>query len=221
MNALGARLFVDVETYGTAASHRTGTQEDRDTIDWFAQLGATDGATVCIEPWEFPMWSATWSATLDGQQVDALPVFYETVGDFTTSTVRPLATEHPAGFLTVKNRRAARTVPTLDQATLQVPGCFVGREQEIVAEIFGAHISEGSSANVLHTYDCLPKDVQVLIATPLSGWFHCASERGTGIAIARWLARQLADRGHRVGFLGTSGHELFNIGLEYYLKHHR
>jgi hypothetical protein len=64
------------------------------------------------------------------------------------------------------------------------------------------------------------KEAEVLIATPPSGWFRCASERGTGIAVARWLARSLAQRGCRVALLGTSGHELFNIGLERYLATH-
>jgi len=46
-----------------------------------------------------------------------------------------------------------------------------------------------------------------VVATPLSGWFRCAGERGTGIAIALQLARELAAR-WPVTVVGTTGHEL-------------
>jgi hypothetical protein len=74
-----------------------------------------------------------------------------------------------------------------------------------------------ASANLIATYGCAFEQATVLIATPLSGWFSCASERGTGIAIARQLAAELAVQGQRVALLATSGHELFNLGLEHHL----
>lgn len=59
----------------------------------------------------------------------------------------------------------------------------------------------------------------VCVMTPRSGWWHCASERGGGIAL--WLevagavaaARPLRD----VEFVASTGHELGHWGLDEYL----
>jgi hypothetical protein len=53
----------------------------------------------------------------------------------------------------------------------------------------------------------------IVLSTPKSGWFHCASERGSGIAIflalADWLARtSTAD----IMCIATSGHEIDGTG---------
>jgi hypothetical protein len=220
---LGRRLFVDVETYGSRRSHRIGTVDDAATIEWFSSLLRSDGATVDVEPWTFPRWTAEWSAELrganggNGDAIDSLPLFYETVGSFAGEEIDVVPTENPGGFLSVKNRRATLDVPKLARATLQVPGCYAG--QELRVRIDNAAVVEGVSANVVAGYGSF-SDAEILIATPLSGWFHCASERGTGISVARWLARTLAELGHRVGLLATSGHELFNLGLEHHLRTH-
>jgi len=61
----------------------------------------------------------------------------------------------------------------------------------------------------------------LMILTPKSGWFHCATERGCGIAIWLAVARALArepDRKRPVIFLATSGHELGNLGAERFLR---
>jgi hypothetical protein len=221
---LGRRLFVDVETYGARPSHRTGTVDDAATIEWFSSLLRADGATVDVESWTFPRWTAEWSAELRGANggnddaIDSLPLFYETVGSFAGDEIDVVPTENPGGFLSVKNRRATLDVPKLARATLQVPGHCIGRKLRV--RIDNATVVEGVSANVLAGYGCSFANAEILIATPLSGWFHCASERGTGISIARWLAHTLAEQGHRVGLLGTSGHELFNLGLEHHLLTH-
>jgi hypothetical protein len=59
----------------------------------------------------------------------------------------------------------------------------------------------------------------VIVSTPRSGWFHCAAERGSGLAVwlslARWLAR--ADHGVNIELLATSGHEYEYLGGEHYL----
>jgi hypothetical protein len=215
--ALGAKLFADVVTYAERPTHRTGTVDDKATIDWFQSIAHVDGAKVQVDEWSFPRWVADWTAELDGETIDSLPLFYETTGSFGTDAIDVVATEHSGGLLTVKNRHARNEVVARERATMFVPWRFAGREREIRAQINNAHIKLGNSANVLASYGCEFADAQVLVATPLSGWFHCASERGTGIAVARYLARTLAELGYRVALLGTSGHELFNIGLERYL----
>jgi hypothetical protein len=214
---LGASLLADVVAYGSRPSHRTGTVDDEATIDWFQTILLSDGAKVQVDPWSFPQWTASWSAELDGEQIDSLPLFYETQGSFGASAIDVVATEHPGGLLTVKNRHALAETVAAKRATMFVPGRFADRAKEVRAQVIDARIVAGNSANVSASYGGKFDDAQVLIATPLSGWFHCASERGTGIAVARYIARSLAERGYRVSLLGTSGHELFNIGLEHYL----
>jgi hypothetical protein len=217
LKALEAKLFADVVAYGSRSSHRTGTVDDEATIEWFQSILRADGAKIQVDTWSFPQWTATWTAELDGEQIDSLPLFYETTGNFGAAAIDFVATEHPGGLLTVKNRHALPSTVAADRATMFVPGRLADRVKDIRAQIIGARINLGNSANVLASYGCEFSDAQVLIATPLSGWFQCASERGTGIAVARYVARTLAEHGYRVAFLGTSGHELFNIGLEHYL----
>jgi hypothetical protein len=59
----------------------------------------------------------------------------------------------------------------------------------------------------------------MVISTPRSGWFGCAAERGSGLAVWLWLARWLAktDLGINVEFLATSGHEYEYLGGEHFL----
>jgi len=59
----------------------------------------------------------------------------------------------------------------------------------------------------------------LVISTPRSGWFTCAAERGSGLAIWLWLARWLARTRHDVNveLLATSGHEYEYLGGERYL----
>jgi hypothetical protein len=59
----------------------------------------------------------------------------------------------------------------------------------------------------------------VVLSTPRSGWFRCAAERGSGLAVwlslARWLAQ--ADHGVNIRLVATSGHEYEYLGGERYL----
>jgi len=59
----------------------------------------------------------------------------------------------------------------------------------------------------------------LVLSTPRSGWFGCAAERGSGLAVwlslAQWLAQR--DLGLNVELLATSGHEYDYLGGEHYL----
>lgn len=59
----------------------------------------------------------------------------------------------------------------------------------------------------------------LVISTPRSGWFGCAAERGSGLAVWLWLARWLARANHGVNvvLLATSGHEYEYLGGERFL----
>jgi hypothetical protein len=60
----------------------------------------------------------------------------------------------------------------------------------------------------------------LVVSTPRSGWFGCAAERGSGLAIWLSLAGWLAQTRHGVNveLLATSGHEYEYLGGEHYLR---
>jgi Peptidase family M28 len=60
----------------------------------------------------------------------------------------------------------------------------------------------------------------LILSTPRSGWFTCAAERGSGLAVWLSLARWLSggDHGVNVELLATSGHEYEYLGGERYLS---
>lgn len=62
----------------------------------------------------------------------------------------------------------------------------------------------------------------LIITTPRSGWWHCASERGGGIAGFLEIMRALCASSPKrdVIFLANTGHELGNIGMEHYINTH-
>lgn len=64
-----------------------------------------------------------------------------------------------------------------------------------------------------------PELPPVVVMTPRSGWWQCASERGGGIACWLESIRAVADvRPERtVRFIASSGHELGHLGLESFL----
>jgi hypothetical protein len=57
-----------------------------------------------------------------------------------------------------------------------------------------------------------PDRERLLLTTPLSGWFRCAGERGTGIAVMLAVAERLAAEGVPLLLNGNSGHELVDVG---------
>lgn len=63
----------------------------------------------------------------------------------------------------------------------------------------------------------------LVIMTPRSGWWHCASERGGGLACWLEILRVFAEaKPHRdVWFVATTGHELGHLGLKHFLSEHR
>lgn len=62
----------------------------------------------------------------------------------------------------------------------------------------------------------------LIVTTPRSGWFTCAAERGSGVAVWLSVAKWLAANKPTVNleFVATSGHEYIYLGGEEYLKHH-
>ena len=98
-----------------------------------------------------------------------------------------------------------------------VPGSALPRLRQAAVHLdLDACLEPSASATVtghLGQGDAAPP---VVVATPLSGWFRCAGERGTGMAIALQLAQDLAER-WPIMVVGTTGHELQYLGLRRFL----
>jgi hypothetical protein len=75
-----------------------------------------------------------------------------------------------------------------------------------------ARIVGGRTSNVVGRIGGGQDRNRILLTTPLSGWFRCAGERGTGIAVMLAVAAQLAAEGVPLLLNGNSGHELVDIG---------
>jgi hypothetical protein len=61
---------------------------------------------------------------------------------------------------------------------------------------------------------------QIVISTPLTGWFSCGAERGPGIAIflglARWIVQNKIDSDFTL--VATTGHEIGHGGMDYFME---
>jgi hypothetical protein len=77
-----------------------------------------------------------------------------------------------------------------------------------------------TAANVTATVRGRVADLPpVVVMTPRSGWWHCASERGGGLAC--WLetirAAAAARPSRTIEFVASSGHELGHLGLDAFI----
>jgi hypothetical protein len=239
---LGARLYDTVRHYAAiGAHHRTGTTEDARTLDWFEDRLRALGATTDRQPWSFARYDAEWRVTIEGAEVAALPLFYEGTGEVESTTpllaavnavpagafstwptlladarakgarVAVVATRSPSGGLVAPNRSPAQ--PGSGLPALLVAGRLAERLQTgaIRAQI-AARVVDGQTSNVIGRIGAGSDGDRVLLTTPLSGWFRCAGERGTGIAVMLAVAERLAAEGVPLLVNGNSGHELVDLG---------
>jgi hypothetical protein len=239
---LGARLYETVREYAAiGAHHRTGTAEDARTLEWFEDRIRALGATTERQPWSFDRYHAEWSVTVDGVEVDALPLFYEATGvvDSTAPRVASVAavpagefpdwpaivagarsagapvvvaaTRSPSGGLVAPNRAPAK--PGSSVPALLVAGALGERLPAASVRVrLAARIVEARTSNVIGRLGPGPDRDRILLTTPLSGWFRCAGERGTGIAVMLAVAERLAAEGVPLLVNGNSGHELVDLG---------
>ena len=121
------------------------------------------------------------------------------------STHRP-AVERPVAILAPKD------------AAPFVAAAAEGRSATLIVDGKGGRAERRPAFNLIAHLDRKAARTLV-ISTPRSGWFGCAAERGSGLAIWLWLARGLArtNPGVNVELLATSGHEYEYLGGEHYL----
>src|SRR6266571_4589549 len=245
MSRTGEHLYQLVQTYSALGEHRTGTPVDHATIAWFATELGKRGARVDKVPYRFERYVAHCRLLADGAEVEALPLYYEAVGQVHSSRLHLaelaivadflnppqldavsaraqmsgaeaaiLATSGAGGRLVALNR-----APVLGSGfpTVLVPGSALPMLRQAAVHLeLDARLEPRASATVIGHLGQGDATNPVVVATPLSGWFRCAGERGTGIAIALQLAQELAAR-WPVLVVGTTGHELHYLGLRRFL----
>lgn len=245
----GERLYKAVCDYSAMGAHRVGTAVDAQTNQWFADQLRAMGGEIEMQPFKFDRFDGATEVTIDGETIPSMPLYYEAVGDATSdaphtaalkatkgdrasealkneiakakaagATVAVIATEGAGGELSTPN-----CYPKLGSGmpTILVPGRYAeALAQGKVTARYAGRIVPGESNNVVARFG-EKTATPLVVATPLSGWFTCAAERGTGIAVALALAEQFGGS-HPVMVVGSPGHEiLHHIGLEAYLKANR
>ncbi len=123
-----------------------------------------------------------------------------------------LATAHPGGALVAINRKPE---PGSGFPTVLVAGRDLDRlDQGTVRLELEARLEPGETTNLIATNsistgpDSAPP---LLLTTPLTGWFTCAGERGTGVAVILDLIDRCAHLPLLV--IATGGHELDYLGV--------
>ncbi len=243
--ARGERLYALVETYAALGDHRTGTPVDEATRDWFAhEIEQRDGVVERL-PYSFEQYVANARVTVEGRELHVTPLFYSGVGEVDSSvpyiaeidaTVGGSAPDEVLGVARALGFRVAVLATSgitgqvigINRTPSEPPGpiAVLAPGEEIDALRRGpvhvtvdARVVPGTSVTLVGRFATTKRSVgttPVVITTPLTGWFGCAGERGTGIAIALELARELATE-RPVVLVATTGHEIGFIGMHDYL----
>ena len=219
-DASGEDLYRIVRDYAALGHHRSGTDRDLATAEWFAHL-VSDLGTVTTTVVEFERYDTSSELLVGGRTIDHLALYYEFIGDADTTDVAVrrldprsggfpriadeliaetkqegcealvIATDHPEGDLVAINR-------DLDAPASGLPTVLVaGRHYDVLASgpvrlRLRARLVPGRTANIEVSND--QPGERLVLTTPLNGWFGAAGERGTGIAVLRHVAGQLAGR---------------------------
>lgn len=135
-----------------------------------------------------------------------------------------LVTTGPTGEVIALNVSAQRPGPSKPVAFLApkdaAPFLAAAAEGRTATLTIDGQAGRRPAYNLLARLDRkAPKTL--ILTTPRSGWFGCAAERGSGLAVwlslVHWLARK--DLGVNVELAANSGHEFEFLGGEHYLEH--
>ena len=244
MESAGERLYKIVEAYASLGDHRTGTPVDRATNEWFGNEMRNRGARVEQLPYTFDKFVAECKLTAGDSEIEALPLYYEAIGKVDSLSIYvaelevSLSGSSALGSLITRARRSGADAAVF--ATTGQGGRLVALNRvAVIASGFPVVLAPGSALGVLKQGDMhLEMDARleasesttvigyfgegdhsrpVVVGTPISGWFRCAGERATGIAVALELAAKLSER-WPVMLVGTTGHELHHLGLQHFLE---
>lgn len=238
-------MFAWVEEFASLGGHRTGSDGDRHTVEWAASWLTQFGFEVREDVVELPIWRASGRVLVDGVEVEHLAVPYSFTGQVTSTSVHRLgvdvmsggfpgvldepmsqAREAESDALVVATRHANGDLVGINRHGFDVAGVptflVAGRFEEQLKEasieiVYEAHMEPGRTWNLIATTPGVEADS--MLTTPLNGWFTCAGERGTGIAVTFDLARRLV--GESLGVVLTGGHELGFVGAHRFADHAR
>lgn len=166
----------------------------------------------------------SWTGTIDTTSVDARHVDVGFGGkrvvldpafeaaQATGAEAAVFATGGPDGSLRVVNQKPelAYGLPAVLVAGRDLPAA--GRPAVRLA--MDASLVDATTTNLVGYNPAALRPgagLPVILSTPLTGWFTCAGERGTGVAVLLDLVEQLADVPLLV--LVTGGHELDYFGV--------
>jgi hypothetical protein len=128
-------------------------------------------------------------------------------------------TEHPLGEFAAYNCAADMPpwpVPVVGVAGRDAPALLAALGQTVEVAIAGT-ARPGRSNNLIATRKGAGKPL--IVSTPKSGWFTCAGERGSGLAIWLALARRFARSDRHLIFMAASGHEFDGHGGRLFAEH--
>ena len=233
-------LYQLVDEYAGLGIHRTGTDVDRATADWFASHLRARGAKVLRQNYNFDFFDATTTVNLGGHEIPSMPLYYEAIGDMKTDNVAVaefgggehgsglddsleaminsamsegyeslvIATHGETGGLVARNcePKLRKRIPVM-----LVPGRFANAlKSNAITVQYTSIIKPVISTNIIGHWGLSSTEPPFVITTPMSGWFTCAGERGTGIAVALHIAERLSKQMPHVPLkiIAPSGHEL-------------
>lgn len=235
--SIGNQAYELVCAYSGMGFHRTGSEGDAITVHWLAGELAEHGAEVSVEPFRYRHFDADVTVESDGRVLDAMALYYSFTGqhellrwtagfidghvdeEVISSHVAMMVAGAKAGkcdglVLAALSPTGALCAINRDhESEPDLPVIVVGEQDFEVVQTRGATIRcsaairDGEAANVVARFAGPPGAGSLVITTPISGWFNCAGERGTGLAIALIVAKQLSSR-ISVDLLLASGHEL-------------
>ena len=105
--ASGEDLYRIVCDYAALGHHRSGTDRDVATTEWFVEL-MSDLGDVTTAPVKFDRYEANSELTVDGRTLEHLPLYYEFTGEVDTSDVAVRRFDPPRGRVPPRGRRAHR-----------------------------------------------------------------------------------------------------------------
>lgn len=140
-----------------------------------------------------------------------------------------IAVPHPSKEIYVTNAAPPHLQQPLPIPTVVVAALDHHRiQQSLDAGVSAVLTSRGKTQqvqarNLLAHYPLkpIPGRAWVVISSPISGWFTCAGERGSGVALWLGLARWIVEHGpgeYNWLFVANSGHELDFMGAHHSLK---
>lgn len=150
-------------------------------------------------------WRKPIAVAIAAGAAGVLVVTESPLGEFVAYNSEPKAAPWPVPVVGVAGREGAALAAAAQAgatATLRIEGrSHPGRAENVVARRHGP-------------------GKPLVISTPKSGWFTCAGERGSGLAVWLGLARRFAvDRDLNLVLLAASGHEFDGYGGRQFAQH--